>query len=109
VMLVSSEPAPLVEAVLRLVAAVGAEGQDFPEIRAGIAIGPAVAVGGDWYGHAVNIASRVTGLARPGTVLATTDVRARAADGFRWSRALPRRVKGVSGPVFLTRVRRATD
>jgi hypothetical protein len=32
-------------------------------------------------------------------------VREHARDGISWTRALPRRIKGVSGPVFLTRAR----
>jgi class 3 adenylate cyclase len=44
-------------------------------------------------------------MARPGTVLATTEVRQHARAGFSWTPALPRRVRGVTGPVFLTRVR----
>jgi adenylate cyclase len=105
VMLVSPEAEPLVRQLLELVRRADAEGADFPQLRVGVALGPAVAVGGDWYGHAVNLASRITALARPGTVLATTDVREKARDGISWTRALPRRIKGVSGPVFLTRAR----
>jgi adenylate cyclase len=109
VMLVAPEPAPLVEQTLELVALVDAEGEQFPQLRAGIAHGPAVAVGADWYGHAVNLAARITGMARPGTVLTTTDVRQHARDGLSWTPALPRRIKGVTGPVFLTRVKRRSS
>ena len=34
-------------------------------VRAGIAWGPAMQRAGDFYGHSVNLASRVTGIARP--------------------------------------------
>ncbi|HEY2705644.1 MAG TPA: adenylate cyclase regulatory domain-containing protein [Candidatus Dormibacteraeota bacterium] len=105
VMLVSPEPVPMVEALLRLVDTVDAEGSDFPQLRAGIACGPAVEVGADWYGHAVNLASRLTAAARPGCVVGTPEVRAATADQFRWSRALPRHLRGVRGAVFTARVR----
>jgi adenylate cyclase len=105
VMLVSPEPEPLVLQLLELTRRIEAEGGDFPQLHIGVALGQAVAVGGDWYGNAVNVASRVTALARPGTVLATTDVREKARQGISWTRALPRRIKGVSRPVFLTRAR----
>ena len=108
VMLTSTDPAALVGAVLRLNEAVEAEGDDFPQLRSGIALGPAVERDGDLYGHAVNLASRVTGVARPGSVLATEEVRAAAEDGFAWSFARERRLKGV-GEVRLFRVRAGED
>jgi adenylate cyclase len=40
-----------------------------PELRAGLAYGPVVARLGDVFGSTVNIASRLTSIARPGTVL----------------------------------------
>jgi adenylate cyclase len=105
VMLVSPEPASLVDFLLRLVDAVDAEGQDFPQLRAGVAHGLAVEVGADWYGHAVNLASRLTESARPGCVVGTPEVRAATRDQFRWSRALPRHLRGVRGAVLTSRVR----
>ncbi|HEX3607222.1 MAG TPA: adenylate cyclase regulatory domain-containing protein [Candidatus Dormibacteraeota bacterium] len=106
VMLVSPEPIPLVEALIRLVDAVDAEGEDFPQLRAGVACGPAVEIGADWFGHAVNLASRLTAAARPGWVMATPELRDRTGEEYRWSRALPRHLKGVRGPVLTVRVRR---
>lgn len=43
--------------------------EDFPEVRAGVAHGPVASRLGDVFGPTVNIASRLTSLARPGTVL----------------------------------------
>lgn len=43
--------------------------QRFPEVRAGVAYGPVVSRLGDVFGPTVNIASRLTSLARPGAVL----------------------------------------
>jgi adenylate cyclase len=105
VMLVSPEPGPLVDFLLRLVDAVDAEGEDFPQLRAGVACGLAVEVGADWYGHTVNLASRLTASARPGCVVGTPEIRAATQDRFRWSHALPRHLRGVRGAVLTARVR----
>jgi adenylate cyclase len=106
VMLSCTEPAKLVEATLELNDAVEAEGGEFPKLRTGIAFGAAVERDGDLYGHAVNLASRLTEIARPGSVLVTPEVRDAARDDFRWSYAGERRVKGV-GEVRLFRARPA--
>ena len=50
------------------------------DVAGGIALGPAMIRAGDYYGHSVNLASRVTGVARPGSVLCTREVRDAAGD-----------------------------
>jgi adenylate cyclase len=110
VMLVSSEAGPLVGAALDLVAAAAAEGDQFPVLRAGIATGPTLPQSGDYYGRSVNLASRVTGIARPGSVLVDTATReAVGEDGFIYSFAGERRLKGIDARTKLFRVRRAGD
>jgi adenylate cyclase len=104
-MIAGPEPADVVHAVLRLVDLAENEGEDFPSIRSGVASGSALERAGDWYGSPVNVASRVTGVARPATVLATGEVRDAAEDAFRWSAAGRRKLKGVKGPVRLFRAR----
>jgi adenylate cyclase len=94
VMLVSAEAEPLIEAALELVEA--GEREDLPSLRAGIACGPTVQRAGDYFGHSVNLASRVTGAARPSSVLATRAVRDQARDAFEWSSAGRFRLKGVA-------------
>jgi adenylate cyclase len=106
-MLVSPQPAAVVDAALELVDAADREGEHFPQLRAGAAFGPAITRGGDWYGHTVNVASRLTGVARPGSVLVSEAVREAADDRHRWSFAGERRVRGVSEPLKLFRARRA--
>jgi adenylate cyclase len=108
VMVVSAETAPLVRTMLRLVEAAGAD-ERLPELRAGVSVGPAVARFGDYYGSAVNLASRVTGVARPGSVLAGTAVHDELHDDpeLRWSRAGAFKLKGFDGRQVLWRVRRA--
>jgi adenylate cyclase len=103
-MLASPEPEPLIDATLDLVAAADAEGDDFPQLRAGVATGPALSRSGDLYGRPVNLASRVTGIARPGTVLATKALHDALQDTYQWSFAGARPLKGV-GEVPLYRVR----
>jgi adenylate cyclase len=106
-MFVSHEVAPMVDAALTLVDAV--EAAELPSLRAGLAIGPAFNRGGDWYGNTVNLASRVTGVARPGSVLATEAVRDGAGEDFVWSSAGRFKLKGVADQVPLHRARRPPE
>src|SRR5579862_5670461 len=103
-MLSAREPGPLVDAALSLLELV--EAADLPSLRAGVACGKAVQRAGDLYGHVVNLASRVTGVARPGSVLCTKEVRDAAPDDFDWSYAGKHRLKGVGNAVPLYRARR---
>jgi adenylate cyclase len=108
VMLVSPEPGPLIDTSLDIVAAADAEGEEFPQVRGGLAFGRALARAGDWFGRPVNLASRVTGIARPGSVLTTQELHeAVGEDGYRWSFAGSRSLKGIPGQVPLFRVRRS--
>lgn len=104
-MLVSEEPTALVCAALDLVDAVDAEGEGFPQVRVGVALGQASQRGGDWFGRPVNLASRITSMARAGSVLVAEGVREQDAP-VRWSFAGERRIRGVPEPVKLFRARR---
>jgi adenylate cyclase len=106
-MFVSPDAPELVAAALSLVEAV--ETADLPALRAGLASGAVINRAGDWYGNAVNLASRVTGVARPGSVLAIEEVRDEAQDGFAWSFAGRFRLKGVEDRVPLYRARRLDE
>jgi len=103
-MFVSPDAGPLVSTALSLIEAVQAA--DLPSLRAGVAIGTSLQRAGDYYGHAVNLASRVTGAARPDSVLCTAEVRDAAPDAFDWSFARRHRLKGMSDAVPLYRARR---
>lgn len=104
VMFVSPEPAAAVETCLALID--GAEREEsFPPLRAGVAFGPAVNRWGDWFGSTVNVASRLTGRARPGAVLVTEPVRAAAEDRFEWSAAGEKKLKGLQKPIKTYRPR----
>lgn len=85
-MLASTEAEALVEAAVQLIEAVDARG-DLPRVRVGAAFGPAVARSGDWYGRSVNVASRITAIADPGTVFASCELRRRLRC-IAWSRDL---------------------
>jgi adenylate cyclase len=110
VMLVSTKPEPMLSAAIDLVEASAAEEEGFPLLRAGVTFGPTVSRGGDFYGRSVNLASRITGVARPGSVLADDDLKeAVGEDGFKWSFAGERKLKGISEAVKLFRARRPDD
>ena len=106
VMLVSTEPAPLVRAALALIVAAEAEGERFPWLRAGLALGTTLPQAGDYYGRAVNLASRVTGVARPGSAVVELATKEAIGEGdFRFTFIGERRLKGIEGRVKLFRVR----
>ena len=93
---------------LDLVDAADAEGEDFPQLRVGMAAGPRSAA------RATGTGARSTSPAAsrpsrgPGSVLATREVRDAVAEAYRWSPAGARSLKGVEGPVRLYRARRLT-
>ena len=105
-MLASNDPEELLGATLELVAASESEGQGFPLLRSGVAYGRAVPRGGDFYGRPVNRASRITQIARPGSVLCDERVHDQLGDdAFRWSFAGARSLKGIGSEVKLFRAR----
>ena len=54
-MLAAPEPEPLLAAALNLIDAADAEGEDFPQLRAGAALGLALPRAGDWFGRPVPV------------------------------------------------------
>ena len=109
-MFASSDTDALLDSMHELVErmAEGEEDEELPLIRAGIAYGPVFTRGGDYYGRAVNLASRITETARPGSVLVTAEIRDHADEGeFVFSRARRKHLKGISGSVELFRCRRS--
>ncbi|WP_442009432.1 adenylate/guanylate cyclase domain-containing protein [Mycobacterium sp. 2YAF39] len=108
VMLVSPDPAALLSTTLDLLAVAG-KYEDFPQIRVGMSYGSAVSRAGDWFGSPVNVASRVTGAARPDSVLVAEPAREAigSADRFVWSFAGARHFKGVKGETKVFRARLA--
>jgi adenylate cyclase len=109
VMLVSSDPVALLEALTDLIDATEAE-DDMPALRVGMATGMAVSRAGDWFGSPVNLASRVTGTARPGTILVSESAYEAIGEvaEFTFSFAGARHLKGIKDDVKLFRARRAS-
>ena len=108
-MLVSSEPEALLDAAMRLIEMAEEEGQEFPYLRAGLAYGPTLSQTGDYYGRPVNLASRITGIARPGSVLVDVGMKEAVDGAFSYSYAGERRLKGFDSRVELYRVRRVAE
>lgn len=86
-----------------------AEDEVLPDVRVGMATGPVVARLGDVFGTTVNRASRLTGIAAPGTVLVdeTTAARLGAASGFEVAPLHRRTLRGI-GAVTPAVLRRST-
>ena len=84
-MLVSEDTEAMVQAALRMVEAAEAEGESFPSLRAGIAYGSVHVQAGDYYGRPVNLASRLTAVAKPGSLLLDEAAKEAAGEHFRFS------------------------
>ncbi|MCY7396361.1 MAG: adenylate/guanylate cyclase domain-containing protein [Nocardioides sp.] len=69
VLYVADDLGGAIEAALAITEQGASPDEQFPEVRAGVAYGDVVARLGDVFGPTVNIASRLTSLARPGSVL----------------------------------------
>jgi adenylate cyclase len=69
VLFVAEDVTEAAEAALTMTARGTDADDDFPEVRAGVAYGDVVSRLGDVFGPTVNIASRLTSVARPGAVL----------------------------------------
>jgi adenylate cyclase len=108
-MLVSPNAIPLLNAALDLSDAAAAA--DLPGLRTGIASGRAISRAGDWFGTPVNVASRVTAIANPRSVLVeeATWTLAGSAAGFVWTRHGARRLKGIRDEVALFIASRRSD
>ncbi len=105
-MLVSTDAAAMVEAALRMVEAADEEGDEFPRLRAGVAHGSVHNQAGDYYGRPVNLASRLTGIAKPGSVLLDKAAKAAAGESFDYSYAGEKHLKGFDSRTKLYRARR---
>jgi adenylate cyclase len=105
-MLVATDAEAMIEAALRMVEAADEEGDEFPRLRAGVAYGSALVQTGDYYGTPVNLASRITALAKPGSVVVDEPALEAAGTAFQYSFAGERRLTGFDSRVNLYRARR---
>jgi adenylate cyclase len=104
VMLHFREPAGAVESALTMVSRVPQAG--LPQAHVGVAAGPVVVQGGDYFGRTVNLASRVAARAQAGQVLVTGAVaEAPAPDNVVFSDLGALRLKGFSAPVRVMEAR----
>ncbi|MEP9362844.1 adenylate/guanylate cyclase domain-containing protein [Nocardioides sp. CN2-186] len=98
VLFVADRAVDAAEAALLMTERGADEDDDFPAVRAGLAYGDVVSRLGDVFGPTVNIASRLTSVARPGSVLVDDggheELAEEAAYTFRRMRRTP--VKGYS-------------
>lgn len=106
-MLVSSDATAMLDAALKMVEAAEEEGDEFPGLRAGIAHGSVHVQAGDYYGRPVNLASRLTAIAKPGSVLVDAVAKEAAGEGFEYSFAGEKRLKGFDSRCKLYRARRS--
>jgi len=106
VMFITTDPSAACEIALKLVESFAADRRVLP--HAGIAFGPVVARGGDFYGSVVNIASRIADLAVPGELLVTEAVEQESTDDeLEFTPAGRRMLKGFAEPVALSAVTRS--
>lgn len=99
-MFVSRDPSSLVTTLAELRKAIEKPDCKLPEVRMGAAFGPATTHGGDWFGSTVNLASRITGAAKPGQILVTEEL-SEQVTGREWRKRRRRNLKGVDGRVRL--------
>ncbi|HEX4864022.1 MAG TPA: adenylate/guanylate cyclase domain-containing protein, partial [Acidimicrobiales bacterium] len=101
---------PMVVAEIALSLAESFDSPDVPSVRVGVAVGKVVSQSGDLYGPVVNLASRATMAARPGSVLISPSLAELVAGDERYSVTpiKPHRLKGI-GTVQLSLLRRAKE
>jgi adenylate cyclase len=100
VMFYFREPAGAVVAALGMVEELPAAG--LPPAHVGVAAGPVVAQGGDYYGRTVNLAARIAAHADAGQVLVNQSVvQASPPDGVDFVEVGPVQLKGFVRPVPL--------
>jgi adenylate cyclase len=105
VMVHFQEPAGAVRSALELVEQLPVAG--LPPAHVGVAAGPVVVQGGDYFGRTVNLAARIAARAGVGQVLASQDVAASDPPaGVRFVELGALELKGFVRPVRLLEVRR---
>ncbi len=100
------EPAGAVLSALGLVAQLPEAG--LPPAHVGVAAGPVVVQGGDYFGRTVNLAARIAARAQAGQVLASQSVASSGPPaGVRFVELGELELKGFADPVRLLEARRA--
>jgi adenylate cyclase len=100
VMIHYQEPAGAVRSALGLVAQLPQAG--LPPAHVGVAAGPVVVQGGDYFGRTVNLAARIATHANPGQVLVSQSVAdSGSPEGVSFIELGELRLKGIAEPVRL--------
>lgn len=109
VMFLVEDPVAAGEIALRLADA-SRDAAELSDVRVGLALGPVLEREGDAYGATVNLASRVTGIAYPGTVVVSPELRLALEDhpNFAFKNMRPRSLKSL-GRVQLSVLLHAHD
>jgi adenylate cyclase len=109
VMFIVDDPVVAAEIALGLADA-SRDAAELSDVRVGLALGPVVEREGDAYGPTVNLASRATAIAYPGTVVVSPDLRAvlEDHDQFGFTSMRPRFLKNI-GRVSLSVLRHGDD
>ncbi len=94
VLFVADDAAQAAEVALLLTSRGSDDDDGFPAVRAGLAYGEVVARLGDVLGPTVNIASRLTSIARPGTVLVDDGAHEALGEAYAFRRLRRTSVKG---------------
>lgn len=104
VMFITDDPGTATSIALSLAEA-STQDELLPDAHAGVAFGTVLSREGDYYGAVVNLASRLTELALPGTVLVSGEIATTLIDDARFSlrRLSRRRVRGI-GRIDIYRV-----
>jgi adenylate cyclase len=106
VMFVADDVAAAAEIALTL-SETYAHDETLSDVRVGLARGAAIVREGDFFGPAVNLASRLVNIAYPGSVVTDEAVHdaLEGREGFAWKSMRPRRLKGIgwTAPVVLLR------
>ncbi|MFT4286384.1 adenylate/guanylate cyclase domain-containing protein [Nocardioides sp.] len=110
VLFVCDDPVAAAEVALTVTERGAAAEDSFPEVRAGLAYGEIVTRLGDVFGPTVNIASRLTTVARPGSVVVDDGAAEVLAGGYSLARLRRTSVKGYARlrPWALRRVQHAS-
>ena len=101
-MLVYDDPSDAVAAGARVIAAMRLP--DLPGVHASVHSGTVIARSGDYFGGAVNLAARLLALAERDELLVSAAVAAACRDGFDWTPAGERKLRGVATPVEVYRL-----
>lgn len=103
VMFVARDPMAALEAARAIVSALE-DRSDLPAARAGLDAGEVLPIGGDYFGHPVNVASRLQHFARPGTVVVSQEFLEMLPEGADVSHIGRTRLRGI-GTVRTFKVR----